>query len=139
MMTAAVFAFPVTAAMALPMMMTAFMAFAMMVTAFISITVMVTAAMFFTMVMAVVVAPGVGIIFQSSFSKGFCSSIRRPPDTCVKPDPDIRKGHLRAHADTSADQRIRFYCLQEARESAVSASVGVNDLLTHDLAIFDVI
>ena len=110
-------------------MMTAAAFIAVVMTALMTLTVVMAALMTLTVMMAMVVTCGVRIIFQRSISKGFCSSICRSLNACIKPDPDIRKRHLCSHADTSADQRVGLYCLQEARKSAVSASVGINDLL----------
>ena len=93
------------AAAFIAMMVSALMAFAVVMPAFVTFSVM----------MIMVVALGIRIIFQRSIRKGFRGSIRRSLNACVKPDPGIRKRHLRTHADASADQGVSLCSLQEAR------------------------
>ena len=118
-----------TAAAFIPMMVSARLPFAVVMTAFVTFSVM----------MAMVVALGVGIIFQRPIRKGFCGSIRRSLNACVKPDPGVGKRRLRPHADASADQGVSLYRLQEPGQRAVAASVGIHDLLIHDLPGFNIV
>ena len=146
------------AAALVALLMAAVEAFSVMVSALVVFTVMmaaafiavvVTAFMAFAMVMPTVVAfpvmlsmvvtLGIRIIFQRSIRKGFCGSIRRSLNACIKLDPGIRKRHLRTHADASADQGVSFHRLQEAGKGAMAASVGINDLLIHDLTLINII
>ena len=127
------------AAAVVTLLMAAVKTFPVMMAAFMFFSVMMVAVVFFPVMMPMVVAPGVGIIFQRSLRKSFCGGICSTLDSGIKCDSRIRKRCLRSHADSSADQRIRFYCLQEARKGTVSASVGINDLLIYDLSAFDVI
>ena len=111
-----------TAAAFITVMVTAFMSFTMM-TAFMPLAVM----------MAVVIAPGVGIIFQRSCGKSLCCSIRCPLNTGIEPDPGISQSHLSAHADPAADQSIHLRRLQETGQSAMPASVGIYNLFSDNI------
>jgi hypothetical protein len=119
----------VMAAAFIAVVVTAFMAFAMVMPALVAFPVM----------MSMVVALGIRIIFQRSICKGFRGSIRRSLNACVKPDPDIRKRRLRTHTNASADQGVSLHGLQEACKGAVAASVGIHDLLIHDLTLINII
>ncbi len=140
-LVAAVLAFSMmmTTFMMISVMMAAFMSFTMMVAASMSFTMMVTASMSLAVMMTVVVTSGVGIIGERSFRKSLCGVIRRALDSGIEHDSHIRKRCLGSHADPAADQSVCFYCLQETRKGAVSVPVGINNLLIHDLSIFDVI
>ena len=147
-----------TAAALVPLFMAAVEAFSMMVSALVVFTVVlaaafiavvVTAFMAFAMVMptvvtfsvmmVMVVTSGFGIVFQRSIRKGFRGSIRRSLNASVKLDPDIRKRRLRTHTNASADQGVSLHGLQEACKGAMAASVGINDLLIHDLTLINII
>ena len=129
MMSALVVFTVMMAAAFIAVMVTAFMAFAMVMPALVAFPVM----------MSMVVALGIRIIFQRSIRKGFRGSIRRSLNACVKLDPDIRKRRLRTHTNASADQGVSLHGLQEACKGAVAASVGINDLLIHDLTLINII
>ena len=129
MTTAAFVAMMVTALTSFAMTVTTLMPFAMMMTAFVTFSVM----------MAMVVALGIGVIFQSSFSEGSRRSIRRSLYTGIELNSCISKRHLSTHTDTSADQSISLYRLQEACKSSVTASIGINDLLIDDRSLFNII
>ena len=129
-MMAALMIFTVVMAAAfIPMMVSALLSFAVVMTAFVTFSVMMT----------VVVALGVGIIFQRSIRKGFCGSIRRSLNACIKLDPGVGKRRLRTHTDASADQGVSLHRLQEPGKGAVTASVGIHDLLIHDLARINIV
>jgi hypothetical protein len=129
-MMAALMIFTVVMAAAfIPMMVSALLSFAVVMTAFVTFSVMMT----------VVVALGVGIIFQRSIRKGFCGSIRRSLNACIKLDPGVGKRRLRTHTDASADQGVSLHRLQEPGKGAVTASVGIHDLLIHDLPLFNIV
>ena len=111
------------AAAFIAMMVSTLMSFAMVMPAFVTFSVM----------MVMVVALGFGIVFQRSIRKGFRGSIRRSLNASVKLDPGVRKRRLRTHTDASADQGVSLNRLQEPGKRAMAASVGINDLLIHDL------
>ena len=119
----------VLAAAFIAVVVTAFMAFAMVMPALVAFSVM----------MVMVVALGIRIIFQRSFGEGFRGGVRRSLNASVKLDPDFGKRRLRTHADASADQGVSLHRLQEACKGAVAASVGINDLLIHDLTLINII
>ena len=66
--------------------------------------------MVFIMVMVVVVALYIGIIFQLAFDKGSNRSIGVAGYATVQLDAGCCKRHLRATANTTADQYIRIQC-----------------------------
>ena len=82
-----------TAAALVSLMMAAVKALPVVMPAFVTFSVM----------MVMVVALGIGIIFQRSICKGFRGSIRRSLNASVKLDPGVRKRRLRTHTDASAD------------------------------------
>ena len=86
-----------------------------------------------------VIATGIGIIVKRSGSKRFCCFICRSLYTGVQFDSGLRKCHLSAHADATADQRIDFCLLQEACQQAVATTVGVYNLGIHDSAVFHIV
>ena len=112
---------------------------AVMVTAFMAFAVVMPALVIFPLMMSMVVALGIRIIFQRSIRKGFCGGVRRTLNACIKLDPGIRKRRLRTHTNTSADQGVSLHRLQEAGKGAMAASVGINDLLIHDLTLINII
>ena len=76
----------------------------------------------------VVVALDVRIIAEIVRKIRLDRCIARTADTAVELDACLRKSHLCATADTSADQ-YRYVLLREkSRKRAVTASVRVNDL-----------
>ena len=83
------------------MMVAAFLA--VMVTAFMAFAMVMPTVVTFSVMMVMVVALGIGIIFQRSICKGFRGSIRRSLNASVKLDPGVRKRRLRTHTDASAD------------------------------------
>ena len=91
------------------------------------------------MVLSVMIAPGIRIIFQRSGSKGLCRRVRGSLYAGIESDPGIRQGHLGAHPDTAADQRIHFGRLQESRQRAMSASVCIDHLFPGDLSVLRII
>ena len=91
------------------------------------------------MMMPVMIATGIGIKSQSPCGKSPRGFISGALHTCIQPDPSVGQGHLRAHSDSAADQGISLRSLQESGQSAMAASVGINDLLTDDFSILNVI
>ncbi len=90
-------------------------------------------------VMSVVVAAGVGIIVQCSGSKRLRCFIRRTLNAGIQFDPHVRQRHLSAAANTAADQCIDLGSLKESRQRAMTASVRVNNLFSHNFTVFHVI
>ena len=69
---------------------------------------MLPAGVVLAMVMVVVVAPDIGIIFQLAFYKGSNRSIGVAGYATIQLDAGCCKRHLRATANTTADQYIRI-------------------------------
>ncbi len=129
MVTAFVVFTVVTTAAFVVVMVSAIMSFAMVMPAFVTFSVM----------MVMVVALGFGIIFQRSIRKGFHRSIRRTLNSGIEPDACVGKRGLCAYAYASADQGVSLHGLQEACKGAVTASIGVDDLLVYNPAVLGVI
>ena len=89
--------------------------------------------------MSMVIAVGVRIILQISFGKRLRCFVSRTLDTSIKFDSGIGECHLRTHTDPAANKSIRLCRLQEAGKRAVSASIGVYDLLIYDLSVLYVV
>ena len=89
--------------------------------------------------MPVVIAVGVRIILQISFGKRLRCFVSRTLDASIKFDSGIGECHLRTHTDPAANKSIRLCRLQEAGKRAVSASIGVYDLLIYDLTILNIV
>ena len=87
----------------------------------------------------VVIAAGIGIKGKAAFCQRLRRLIRRALHPRVQLDTDIRQRHLSPHANASADQRIHPGRLQESCQSAMSAAIGVDELLPDDLSILCVI
>ena len=102
--------------------------FSVVVAAFVALAVMVAALMAFAVMVVVVVAAGVGIVVQLALRQRPGRRVRGALHAAVELDPGVGQGHLRPHADAAADQAVRPGCLQEARQSAIAAAVGINDL-----------
>ena len=77
------------------------------------------------MVAMVMIASGPAAEIQFTLEKGLHRSICIPLHTGIDLDPSLAEGHLRAVANAAADQRIHVVCLQEARQRAVAAAVGI--------------
>ena len=89
--------------------------------------------------MSVMVTAGIRIERKGSLGKSLRCFVSRPLNPGIKSDPGIRERHLRAHTDPAADQGVSLCRLQETRQRAVSASVGIYDLLICDLTVLNVI
>ena len=89
----------------------------------------------FSVLVIVVVALDVRIIAEIVRKKRLDRCIARTADTAVELDARLRKSHLCATADTSADQ-YRYVLLREkSRKCAVTASVRIHDRCGNDLAV----
>ena len=59
--------------------------------------------------------------------KGVHRRVRISAYAAVKADAGLLKRHLRAAADTAADERVNAFAQEEAGQRAVAVSVGIND------------
>ena len=84
--------------------------------------------------MPMMVTMCIRIILQISFGQSLCCIVRRALNSCIKFDSGICERHLCTHTNSSTDQNVCFYCLQKSSKCAVSASIGIYDLLIHDLS-----
>ena len=72
---------------------------------------------------------------QERFYRFICVS----GHAAVKLDAGVRKGVLGSHSDTAADQRVHAHLFQEACQSAVSAAIGIRNLLFYNTAVLHII
>ena len=115
------------------------MAVAVVVTAMVVPMFVVMTAIPVFMVMVVVIAMGVRVVSKRSLRERLCRLVRASLHAGVELDADVGQRHLRAHADAAANQRVDLGRLQESRQRAVPASVGINDLLSRDFSVFYIV
>ena len=65
--------------------------------------------------------------------------IRAAGHAAVKPDSRIRQRHLRTCSDSAADQGIHSQIRKQARQSAMTASIGAYYLRFRNLTFFNII
>ena len=80
----------------------------------------------FSMLMVVVVALDAGIIAEIVRKIRLDRCIARTADTAVELDARLRKSHLCATADTSADENVSADDRQKSRKCSVSLTFGIN-------------
>ena len=80
----------------------------------------------FSMLMIVVVALDVRIIAEIVRKIRLDRCIARTADTAAKLDARLRKSHLCATADTSADENVSADDRQKSRKCSVSLTFGIN-------------
>ena len=80
----------------------------------------------FSMLMVVVVALDVRIIAEIVRKIRLDRCIARTADTAVELDARLRKSHLCATADTSADENVSADDRQKSRKCSVSLTFGIN-------------
>ena len=80
----------------------------------------------FSMLMVVVVALDVRIIAEIVRKIRLDRCIARTADTAVELDTRLRKSHLCATADTSADENVSADDRQKSRKCSVSLTFGIN-------------
>ena len=80
----------------------------------------------FSMLMVVVVALNVRIIAEIVRKILLDRCIARTADTAVELDARLRKSHLCATADTSADENVSADDRQKSRKCSVSLTFGIN-------------
>lgn len=88
-----------------------------------------------TMLVVVVVAANVGIIRQNAADECAYRRVSLAAYAAVELDTCLGKCLLSAAADAAADEGVNAALHQEARKCAVTAAVGVNDLLADYLAV----
>ena len=86
--------------------------------------------------MVMMVAVHVGIKGESPRQQGCYGFVCRTLHAAVQGDAGLGQGHLRAAADTAADQRIDALSLQKSSQRAVAAAHRVDDFCTDDCAVF---
>ena len=80
----------------------------------------------FSMRMVVVVALDIGVIAEIVRKIRLDRCIARTADTAVELDARLRKSHLCATADTSADENVSADDRQKSRKCSVSLTFGTN-------------
>ena len=99
---------------------------------------MVAAGVAFTVVMVVVIALDIGIKFQGAGKHRLHRGIRIAGHAAEQPDTGLCQCHLRAAANTAADQNVHIQSVQNPCQCAVTAAAGVyhrggNDLVVRHL------
>ena len=79
-----------------------------------------------TMLVIVMVALDVGVIAEVIRKKCLDRCIARTADTAVELDARLRKSHLCATADASANENFSAYDRQKSRKCSVSLTFGIN-------------
>ena len=87
----------------------------------------------------VVVALDIRIIAEIVRKIRLDRCIARTADTAVELDARLRKSHLCATADTSADENVSTDDRQKSRKCSVSLTVGVNNNSVYDFTVLYVI
>ena len=110
------------------------------VTAIVRAASVVTAGMLtFAVLVIVVVALDVRIIAEIVRKIRLDRCIARTADTAVELDARLRKSHLCATADTSADENVSADDRQKSRKCSVSLTVGVDYFRGYDRIILNLI
>ena len=76
--------------------------------------------------MIMVVTVNIGIVAQISAEQCAHRCVSVPADTAVELDARLRKSHLCATADTSADENVSADDRQKSRKCSVSLTFGIN-------------
>lgn len=92
-----------------------------------------------TMLVVMVVAANVGVIRQNAADERVYRCVGLAAYAAVELDTCLGKCLLSAAADAAADEGVNAALHQEARKCAVTAAVGVNDLLADYLAVCDLV
>jgi len=95
--------------------------------------------MIIAVMMVVVVALDIGVKQQFAGDKIVNRCISGTAHTAVKLDRSSRKSSLGTCADAAADKHVGVKSGENARKSAVTAAVGVNDLGGYYLSVPDII
>lgn len=94
---------------------------------------------FSMMAVAVMAALDIRIKSKISGQERFYRFIRISCHTAVKLDAGVRKGVLGSHSNTAADQCVHAHLFQKACQSAVSAAIGIRNLLFYNTAVLHII
>ena len=94
---------------------------------------------FSMMAVAVMAALDIRIKSKISGQERFYRFIRISGHTAVKLDAGVRKGVLGSHSNTAADQCVHAHLFQKACQSAVSAAIGIRNLLFYNTAVLHII
>ena len=86
--------------------------------------------------MVMMVAVHVGIKGKRSCQQGRYGFVCRTLHAAVQGDAGLSQSHLRAAADTAADQRIDALSLQKSGQRAMAAAHRVDDFCTDDCTVF---
>ena len=87
----------------------------------------------------VMIAMHVGLEVQISRKERSDRLVRIAADAAVQLDSAVCKRHLRASADSAANQHIRLDCRQNPRKRTVSRSVRADNLRFDDFSVLDVV
>ena len=94
---------------------------------------------FSMMAVAVMAALDIRIKSKISGQERFYRFIRISGHTAVKLDAGVRKGVLGSHSNTAADQCVHAHLFQKACQSAVSAAIGIHNLLFYNTTVLHII
>ena len=100
---------------------------------------MIAAGMALSVLMVMMITPGVGIIIQAIIDKSGHSKVCAALYATVELDTGLGKGGLGAAANAAADQCIDLQLGQHAGERAVAAALGIYDHAPGNFSIFDII
>ena len=89
--------------------------------------------------MVVVAAPHIRVEAERAREQGGDRFVRAAGYAAVQADARLPERHLRAAADAAADQRIHAVGLQKARQRAMAAAVGIDDLRAPDRAVLHIV
>ncbi len=79
------------------------------------------------------------IKIQRPVQQGFYRGIRIAAHPGIQGDPRRLQGHFGAAADTAANQYVHFIIMEQLRQCAVTAAIGVQDALIDDAILLNVI
>lgn len=89
--------------------------------------------------MLMVRAAYIRVIAQCAVQIGARGIVRLPGYATEQLNPSFRQGHLRAAADSAANQNIDFCLRQKACQRTMSLPIGIDDLGADNLTIFCII
>ena len=100
---------------------------------------MAVAVMIFPVMMIMMIAVRIGIIVQAACGESFRRGIRAAGHAGIQLYSCFVQRHPGASADSAADQGVRLDCLQKTGQCAMTASVGLRNLLPDNCPVFHVI
>ena len=87
----------------------------------------------------VMVASDVGVIAEITCEQRLNRRVARADDTAEQTDACLRERHLRAAADTAANQDVRAVVAEHGRKRAVSLTVCIHNGRRNDLSVFNIV